>query len=157
MKSAGTWQAYHPWMDLFLPARAARDVIAMALDALDPRTLEDGHLMTYPLIRATCTSPLLPLPKDTHAFLFDVLPNLPQGDDAGLAAFDAICGRIVRAAWRRGGRVYPIGFPVGTPLMTPRRWRQQLGLHRHALAAAKRAHDPNNLLTPGLGINTRPL
>jgi FAD/FMN-containing dehydrogenase len=49
-------------------------------------------------------------------------------------------------------RVYPIGFPVGTPLMTPRRWHQQLGSHWPALAVTKRAHDPNNVLTPGLGI-----
>lgn len=66
MKQAGTWDAYHPWMDLLLPAETAEEIVASALAALDPRLLDDAHVMTYPLRRAATSTPLLPVPGDTH-------------------------------------------------------------------------------------------
>jgi cytokinin dehydrogenase len=110
MKRAGTWTALHPWMDLFVPASAASELIGEALALLDPTELADGHLMTYPLTRST--TPLLALPAEPQSFLFDVLPNLR--DRAALPRFEQRCRRITELVRAAGGGVYPIGYPIGT-------------------------------------------
>jgi hypothetical protein len=110
MKRAGTWTALHPWMDLFVPASAASELIGEALALLDPTELADGHLMTYPLTRST--TPLLALPAEPQSFLFDVLPNLR--DRGALPRFEQRCHRITELVRAAGGGVYPIGYPIGT-------------------------------------------
>jgi cytokinin dehydrogenase len=110
MKLAGTWTALHPWMDLFVPASAATELIGEALALLDPSELADGHLMTYPLTRST--TPLLALPAEPQSFLFDVLPNLRER--AALPRFEERCHRITELVRTAGGGIYPIGYPIGT-------------------------------------------
>ena len=47
-----------------------------------------------------------------------------------------------------GGVLYPVSaFP-----MSPDDWRQHFGEAFRPLAAAKRAHDPDRLLTPGYEV-----
>jgi FAD/FMN-containing dehydrogenase len=150
MKGAGTWSAHHPWMDLLLPADKAPEIIAATLARLDPQLVADADLMTYPLRRAASTAPLLPLPDSAHAFLFDVLPSVrAQGD---LAAFDAVYRAVFERATALGARFYPIGYPVGTDLMTEACWKHQFGAAWERLGAAKRRYDPDGLLTPGYGM-----
>ena len=110
MKRAGTWTALHPWMDLFVPASSATELIAEALALLDPEELADGHLMTYPLTRST--TPLLAIPAEPRSFLFDVLPNLRER--AALPRFEGRCHRITALVRAAGGGIYPIGYPIGT-------------------------------------------
>jgi len=110
MKRAGTWTALHPWMDLFVPASIATELIGEALALLGPDELADGHLMTYPLTRST--TPLLALPAEPQSFLFDVLPNLRER--AALPRFEERCRRITELVRGAGGGIYPIGYPIGT-------------------------------------------
>jgi DMATS type aromatic prenyltransferase len=151
MKAAGTWTARHPWLDLFVPASATPAVIQMALGLLAPAEIEDGHLMTYPLVRKTIDTPLVDVGED-RAFLFDILPNLPGSDPARLADLEARFAAVVERAREVGARVYPIGYPVGTPRMTERDWQRQFQRAWPSFAEAKRRHDPEHLLSPGPGI-----
>jgi DMATS type aromatic prenyltransferase len=147
MKRSGTWNARHPWMDLFLPAGAAGEFVEVALSELEPSDVIDGHVMTYPLVRSACSTPLLQLPNDANAFLFDILPNVSHGDDRLLARLEKRFLRLFERARSIGARIYPIGFPVGEPLMADL-WRWQLGQEWDRLNAAKRKYDPDLLLTP---------
>ena len=151
-RATGSWHAHHPWMDLFLPAVDALHLVAAALAELEPSDFMDGHLLTYPLITRNCGAPLGALPAGPSAFLFDVLPTVALGDREGLDRLDRVARRIWLRARERGARVYPIGFPLGTELMTHDAWRLHFGDQWHRLAAAKRMHDPDGVLTPSPGI-----
>lgn len=136
----GAWQAHHPWCDVFLPGSAALEVIERALAELDARELTSSHIMLYPLRGEVCRTPLLPIPADPHAFLFDVLPD--ERSAAALANWREFARDLYRDARARGGRMYPIGYPVGTededfPAHYGKRW--------DGVVAARRAHDPDRL------------
>jgi FAD/FMN-containing dehydrogenase len=150
MKERGTWTAYHPWMDLLIPGDKAADIIAATLNLLDPELVADADVMTYPLRRAASTTPLLALPDGAHALLFDVLPSAKSPRD--LEAFAEIYRAVFERASALGARFYPIGYPIGTDLMTEARWRQQFGAAWEHFRLAKQRYDPDGLLTPGLGI-----
>src|SRR5207253_10244869 len=112
MENAGTWQAAHPWIDLFLPASSAQDLIAATLRELCAEEVEGGYVMTYPLLRDRCRSIFPGLPQEPQLFLFDLLPSFPQARMHLLPAFMANCDRLLSAARAAGATVYPIGFPV---------------------------------------------
>ena len=144
--------ALHPWMDLFLPGAAAEDVVRFALEVLDPDDLHDGHIMTYAVSRHTSRIPLLELPGDADGVRFDVLPTVPAGDAPRLAKIETALGRVFERARDAGARIYPIGFPVGTPWMTSGDWRRQFGRAWGELVRAKTRCDPRGLLCPAFGI-----
>jgi FAD/FMN-containing dehydrogenase len=95
------------------------------------------------------------MPAGPRAFLFDVLPTVALGDGERLDRLDRAARRIWPRARERGARVYPIGFPLGTDLMTHDAWRRHFGNQWERLAAAKRMHDPDGVLTPSPGIFER--
>ena len=119
-----------------------------ALAELDPRDFLDGHLLTYPLITRNCGAPLAPLPAGRGAFLFDVLPTVAPGDLERLARLDGAARRIWRRARECGAHIYPIGFPLGTDLMTHDSWRWHFGngvgtvCRRQARARSRRRAHP---------------
>jgi FAD/FMN-containing dehydrogenase len=156
MRASGEWTAFHPWMDLIVPAEAADEVIGAALAEIPPALLAGGHVMTYPLSRAAGSTPLLDIPGDPHAFLFDILPTVAVGNRTDLTRLEEGLARVVTRAWARGARIYPIGFPLGTPLMNGAAWRSQLQAHWSRFAAAKRAYDPAGVLGGGLRIFAPP-
>jgi FAD/FMN-containing dehydrogenase len=138
MKAERTWQARHPWMDLFVPASAIERVVAKTLAELSPKQLQDSHTLTYPLRPETCTTPLTTVPKTEPSFLFGVGPNLGLDDVEGLERLERGYGRVLELATALGSGVYPIGYPLGSvvtslPVAAP-------GL----LSDAKRRYDPNH-------------
>jgi len=152
MRRAGTWDAYHPWMDLFVPDSGAHRVIANALSAVDPGDVADGHIMTYPLRRPERRATLVPWPDEPYSVLFDILPSFRRDDHHRLTRFQSTLQRILPVARAHGATVYPIGYPIGTAEMTPAHWRRQFGPRWDSLLAGKRRYDPDGLLTPGPGI-----
>jgi DMATS type aromatic prenyltransferase len=142
MRVTGLWHAHHPWFDVFVPGSCANDLIDYALDGLEQRGLESSHLMVYPLRRGPCRTPLLPVPTDPFAFLFDVLPDERRRDD--LPQWDAYARSVFELAAARGARMYPIGYPVGT---TDIDWHQHYGPSWPALSKAIAAHDPDGLFS----------
>lgn len=150
MREAGSWKAQHPWMDLFVPASRAPELVASVLHELAPDDLRDGYMMTYPLARHLCHSPFPGLPSEDRLFLFDILPSFPHADRARLAAFDGVCERLLPAARKRGATVYPIGFPLGTSSMQAAHWREQLGKAYDSLVSTMRHSDPDSILPNSL-------
>lgn len=140
--------AHHPWMDLFVPGSVAAAFLAAAIAELDPRGFADGHVMTYPILRDRCNTPLVILPDEPYCVLFDILPTVHA--DADLTAMTRRLDRILDLAEGIGARPYPIGYPVGAPRMGEALWRRVLDWPR--LQAAKKAHDPSGRLAPGPGI-----
>jgi cytokinin dehydrogenase len=152
MKQSGAWQGIHPWTDLFLPASKAAPVIEATLGELAQDEVEGGYIMTYPLVRRHCRTPLPGLPDEERAFLFDVLLGF---NDARMALLPAVldkCDRLLARARAIGATVYPIGFPVGTRCMQLADWRQQIGSSFGALAQIKHDVDPDGILQPQLAI-----
>jgi cytokinin dehydrogenase len=142
MRVTGLWHAHHPWFDVFLPGSCAHDLIEYALHELERRGLESSHLMMYPLRREPCHTPLLPVPADPAAFLFDVLPDERQS--AALPEWDACARSVFERAVAQGARMYPIGYPVGTPDVD---WPQHYGPAWTALSTARATHDPEGLFS----------
>jgi cytokinin dehydrogenase len=149
-RASGSWQHCHPWIDLFVPAATAAEVITVALDGLDAEGLGDGHVMTYPLLAGPLRAPCPGVPDCEELFLFDVLPSIPRESEAGRVAAERRCHAIFEAGLRAGATVYPIGFPIGTKAMRPDVWRRQLARHRVDLGAARRHHDPDGVIGAGL-------
>lgn len=149
-RASGSWQHRHPWIDLFVPASTAAEVITVALGGLDADELGDGYVMTYPLLAGPLQAPCPGVPDCEEFFLFDVLPAIPPEDEARLVAAELRCQAIFEAGLRAGATVYPIGFPIGTNSMTPDVWRRQLARHRVDVGATRRHHDPDRVIGPGL-------
>jgi cytokinin dehydrogenase len=150
LKRTGSWDGYHPWIDLFVPASQSRSLIASALAELTHDEVGDGYVMTYPLLRHRCQSVFPGLPNEDF-FLFDVLPFIPARDELRVG-FERKCGRIYAEARKCGGTIYPIGFPIGTKSLTRDDWQQQFGANWGGLVALKKQHDPDGILNPGLGL-----
>jgi cytokinin dehydrogenase len=148
-RASGSWEHRHPWIDLFVPASAAADVIAVALSGLDAEQLGDGYVMTYPLLAEPLRTPCPGIPDCEELFLFDVLPAVPTEDDSRLAGAEHRCQKIFEAGLRAGATVYPIGFPIGTDAMTADVWHRQLARHRADLEALRRHHDPDRVVGAG--------
>lgn len=144
MRVTGLWQAHHPWCDVFLPGRSAREVIAQAVRELDRRNLTSNHVMVYPLRREPCRTPLLPIPADPYAFLFDVLPD--ESSAAALPKWTSFSRELWQHAQALGGRMYPIGYPVGTE---DEDFPAHYGEQWDRVAAARRAHDPDRIFARG--------
>lgn len=149
MRLTGMWSAHHPWIDLFVPMTRARKVIGGVLDDLRPADMASGHIMFYPLHAPTCRTPLLRVPGDPYAVLFDLLPDVPRGELSALERWEALAERTFARARQEGARMYPIGFPVGTRQAS---WPEHFEDAWPAFAAARATNDPDGLLTPGAGI-----
>jgi hypothetical protein len=153
MKEAGTWSSFHPWMDLFVGASTAREIISTALELFAPRDLASGYVMTYPLRRRVVDSPCLGLTAEANLYLFDLLPNIPLARRSELATFEQQCKCLYEAASARDARVYAIGYPLGS--MTPADWQRQLGDYYAPLLEVKRNFDPDGILGADLEIFSR--
>ncbi len=152
MKADGSWFACHPWLDLFMPWRAAAPVIAGSLSNIDSAWLANSHTLTYPVSRPADAAPLCGLGSDAPHLLFGVGPTFLPSQTREMADFDLTCAKLLTLAERLGGRTYPIGFPLGTPFMDELGWRRHFGAGWHAFQEAKLAHDPARLLTPAPGV-----
>ncbi|HYQ05024.1 MAG TPA: FAD-binding protein [Polyangiaceae bacterium] len=145
MKRAVHGGAVHPWMDLFIGASGIEALLEQALREFRPTQLAGGYVMTYPLTRRLCDTPMLGLPNEDQCYLFDVLPHL--SGHAELSGFEDSCRNVFRRARELGASVYPIGYPIGE--MTSDDWKQQLGADWQGLLATKEKFDPHSRLTPG--------
>ena len=148
-KASGSWWWPSPSAMFFVPDSDAR---AFVIDALaDPATLEGTELFggfAFLACRtAPFTRPLFPFPKEPLAFQAWIIRRAPADRvDAVLAANLRLWQRV-RA---KGGTRYA-GY--GAVPFTPAHWAEHFGPATWArLAAAKRAFDPANVLTPGPGM-----
>jgi len=135
MRRSGSWDLAHPWIDVFVGRRHAAPLIARTLAEITPADVGDGYVMTYPVTTARFGAPLLRMPPETHAYLFDVLGSVP---DAAVPTWVERAGRVSRAALEVAGSVYPIGSAP----MSRGDWERQLGDRLATLRATGAFHDP---------------
>jgi cytokinin dehydrogenase len=151
LKQIGVWSFPHPWIDVFLPTSEAESFIGSTLATTDPADLGQGPVLIYPYRGAAFTAPNLRVPEGETFFLFGLLrtaiPPTPERSQELIAANR----EIYEAARAVGGSFYP----VDSVPMSPEDWRRHFGPEWPRFFAAKRAYDPDALLSPGQGVFPR--
>lgn len=143
----GVWFFPHPWINLFLPAGTAQEVVSGALAQLTPERNADAPILLYPLRTALLERPLVRVPDEPIAFLFAILRTAPP-DPAVVGALVGENRALYEAARDAGGYRYP----VGSVPFTRADWRQHYGPTWPRVLAAKQRFDPHHVLTPGQAI-----
>ncbi len=148
LRAAGLWDTPHPWSDLFLDDDSLEDYVTnVMLPLLSPAGIGAGLVLLYPFRTSLLERPLARVPDGEIAWAFDILrfPFDPSLTDILLAENR----ELYEGAVSRDGTFYPVGA-LDT---TPAEWEVHYGTVYSVLIDAKRRHDPNNILTPGQGIN----
>ena len=107
-----------------------------------------GRVTFYPLRREAFRAPLVRMPNEGLAFVFNIV-RIPASGDAGqIARMIADNRRIYERVRDAGGVLYP----VSALPMSPDDWQRHFGPAWPRLRDARRKYDPNNLLTPGYNL-----
>lgn len=147
VRAAGLWDRPHPWVDLFVPGSRVDELVTAAMAGLTPADVGPLPVMLYPLRTARLTRPLLRMPAEETAFLFDILRTAPPEPDV-IAAQIARNRALYEQNRAMGGTIYPIG---AVP-MTGADWQAHFGPAYAGLVAAKARFDPDRVLGPGPGL-----
>lgn len=147
MKAAGLWGIPHPWLDLFVPGSASAGYFKDVLASVRPADVAPGFLILGAVNARRAARPLVRLPDEDIVFIMDICRFVPE-DPALVAGAIAQNRRLFEAGRALGGTLYP----VGAVPMSRDDWRAQFGPSWPRLEAAKRRFDPQNVLSPGLGI-----
>jgi cytokinin dehydrogenase len=150
LRANGQWAFPHPWLTTFVGDSVVESVVSAELARLDPPADLGplGQAALNPIRREAIRTPLVRLPADALVHAFNLI-RLPATDDPDGAR------RLVaanRAAYERirdaGGTLYPV---AALP-MSGADWQRHLGPVLARLEAAKRAFDPQHVLTPGYEV-----
>jgi cytokinin dehydrogenase len=145
LQAMSLWDEPHPWLDLFVPSRAADQLLGDVIATPEIHGVGPLRILLYPL-RASCLrQPLLRIPDDDQFFLLDVLCTAAPGMADAIVSANRLLFERCRDL---GGTLYPI---AAVP-MTPVDWQVHFGDEWARVEAAKHAFDPDNVLTPGPGI-----
>jgi cytokinin dehydrogenase len=150
LRAAGQFDVPHPWIDVFLPARAAVSYARSVLAELTPENTGGGPMLFYAFDRSKLRRPFVAMPDADIVFLFDVLRFAPN-DAEVVEAMLAQNRRFFERARQRGGKKYA----AGSVPFSFADWLQHFGASFPAFAARKARFDPNGVLTPGQGIFPR--
>lgn len=149
LRANGQWFTPHPWWLSFLRGSNAEHVATGIIEELSPEDIGPfGRVAWYPLATRALRAPLVRMPEEEVAFVFNLI-RIPSSDDP--AAVEATVARN-RALYERmrgeGGVLYPVSaFP-----MTAEDWREHFGPAWPRLCEAKERYDPHNTLTPGYEV-----
>jgi FAD/FMN-containing dehydrogenase len=148
LRQIGAWFVPHPWLNLFVPAAQARTFIGETLGNLSADDVGQGPILIYPFNRALFNAPFFRVPDARHFFVFSLLRNaLPPTPEraAGLVAANRV---LFERATELGGKRYPFD---SVP-MSKHDWQKHYQPAWGQFVSAKRAYDPEGILTPGQGI-----
>jgi cytokinin dehydrogenase len=143
----------HPWLDLFVPDKAAETFVEQVLretSGLDVGMGVHGRgvILLYAINPARITAPFARIPKGETAFLFSLLrtatPSTPENVNALIAKNRSIFDKLTALGGKRYG--------ASTIRMTPSDWREHFQPVWEDFQKAKRRFDPDNILTPGQHI-----
>lgn len=148
LKAEGFWDQPKPWLSLVLPASKARSFISSVVAELTTADLGVGFCGLYPFKTSKLTRPLFVAPDEPTVYLFDLL-RFPFPGDPGIAGMLAQNRRLYDRGVAIGAKRYLVG---AIPGMTRTDWKRHFGALYDPFAAAKRAFDPDNVLTPGQGF-----
>jgi FAD/FMN-containing dehydrogenase len=150
LRAAGQFDVPHPWIDVFVPARAAAGYAQSVLAELTPEDTGGGPMLFYAFDRTKLRRPFVAMPDARVAFIFDVLRFAPN-DPAVVQAMLAQNRVFFERARKSGGKRYAassLSFSFAD-------WIEHFGASFPAFAARKARFDPNGVLTPGQGIFPR--
>jgi cytokinin dehydrogenase len=149
LRANGQWLNPHPWLLTFLPGSNAERIAGDILSELTPEDVGPfGRVAFYPIFTSALRTPLVRMPEESIAFIFNLV-RIPTSNDRAtlqglLARNSAIYDRIRRA----GGVLYPVSaFP-----MSGGAWKQHFGSMWQVLRESKHQYDPKGILTPGYEV-----
>jgi FAD/FMN-containing dehydrogenase len=147
-KQSGAWWWPSPSVMFFVADSDAKAFVTEAL--ADPVHLEGTELFDGFAFLAAPTAhfkrPLLPFPKEPLAFQAWIIRRAPE--ERVPAVLDANL-KLWERVKAKGGERYA-GY--GAVPFTPADWARHYGRAWARLQAAKKTHDPENVLTPGPGM-----
>lgn len=149
LRANGQWFTPHPWWLSFLRGSNAERVAAGILDELSPEDVGPfGRVAWYPLATQALRTPLVRMPDEDVAFVFNLIRIPSTGDPAGIEATIARNRVLYERVRGEGGVLYPVSaFP-----MTDEDWQAYFGPAWPRLCEAKARYDPHNTLTPGYEV-----
>lgn len=140
----------HPWFDIFLPDSNIEQYIAEIFRFLKPADIgSDFPISLSPINTALSTRPLFRLPDERLAFLLDLQSTAPNLE---------IANRMVsrnRQLYERARELGGILYPIGATPLSKSDWKIHFHPYWERFADAKMRYDPDNILTPGVGIFQR--
>lgn len=149
------WQdLIKPWFDVWLPDSTVEEYVDDVLPTLTAADVgTTGFLLLLPTRRSLLTRPFFPIPEDDGSdwiYLFDVLTSseLPGPNPAFRDQMLARNRTLFEQARDQGGTRYTISSIA----FDHDDWVQQYGDAWCEFRDRKEKYDPDNILTPGLGI-----
>ena len=146
-------QLIKPWFDVFLPDHAVEQYVSDVVPTLTPEDVgPTGFVLILAQKRSELTRPFFRVP-DTGSdwtYLFDILTSSsgPGANPAFVSKMLARNRKLFEKARAAGGTRYPIGsIPFDH-----RDWVVQYGKVWDRFVELKNRFDPDDILTPGLGI-----
>jgi cytokinin dehydrogenase len=145
-----------PWYDIWLPGDALGPYLAELVPSLDPGT-DLGPLgagLIYPQRRGHVHRPRPRLPRrdgSQWAYVLD-LNTVSTTPSPGPEYADRMLERNKRLYDRARSAYGASLYPIGSVPFSGADWRDHFGPTWPEFSAAKRAHDPDGILTPGPGI-----
>jgi FAD/FMN-containing dehydrogenase len=144
---SGRIRLHHPWLDVFVPDSSANQYLAETMGTLTPADIGVDFPISFFFVNtAACTRPLLQLPAEASACLWNLMTTAPDPEAAERNV--AMNRRFFDQARAVGGK----HLPVSAMPLTPQDWEEHFGSHWEGLVTAKSRFDPDNVLTPGPGI-----
>lgn len=134
----------HPWMDVFLPASAAKSYIETALSHL-PAFLDISKtpMGCFCLVNHDNQMPMFSLPDEELVIGFGIYPTVSK---AQLEPILAEFKHLSNLSFAVGGKRYLTGlvdFDID-------QWKLQFGDYWHTLNEIKSKYDPQGILNPGI-------
>jgi cytokinin dehydrogenase len=104
-----------------------------------------GRVTYYPVLTSAQRTPLVRMPAESIAFVFNIIRIPASNNAAGIARMIANNRTLYERVRDRGGVLYPVSaFP-----MLGADWKDHFGAAWPLLDQAKAHYDPGHTLTPG--------
>jgi cytokinin dehydrogenase len=147
LKADGRIKLPHPWLDVFVPDSKADQYLADTFGTLKPADISIDFPISFFIVnRAVCTRPLLRLPAEPLACLWNLMTTMP--DEAGADWMVQRNRQFFDRAREIGGKY----LPVSAMPLSRQDWQEHFGSYWLQFSSAKRRFDPDDILSPGPDI-----
>lgn len=149
LRANGQWFTPHPWWLGFLRGSNAERVATEILQELTNEEIGPfGRVAWYPFATQALRTPLVRMPDEDVAFVFNLIRIPSTGDPATIEATIARNRVLYERVRGEDGVLYPVSaFP-----MTGADWQAHFGPAWPRLCEAKARYDPHNTLTPSYEV-----
>jgi cytokinin dehydrogenase len=148
LKQAGLWGLPHPWVNMFVPDECAASFVQYVLDNTPAAEIGQDPVLLYAFKPGKLTAPLVKVPSGSYAFLFALLRTANPATAENVNRLLTKNRKFLERLWSLGGKAYPVSSGPSTQA----EWQQHYGDTWSQVVSAKRAFDPDNVLTPGQNI-----